>query len=280
LTARQTLRRRLVPTLAAAAVMALTVALGNWQLRRADEKAALQQARDAALALAPVTLDGAPLQPAELDGRRVSVQGVFDPAHTIFLDNRTRNGVAGFHVLAPLRIARPAADGAPPPHVLVLRGWIARDPVARARLPPLRTPEGPVRIEGLAGRFSLRGGGLMEGHLTGQLVEPEPGSFELSLRRQGSGAASGAALEATLEAALTGEALPSGLFDALLRLYALFSDKPPFTSSQLKALTAGDDFSGVDIEQTFGFKPTPFSEGIRETFCHPVYSKYVVERTD
>ena len=74
--------------------------------------------------------------------------------------------------------------------------------------------------------------------------------------------------------------IPYGLFDALLRLYALFSDKPPFTSSQLKALTAGDDFSGVDIEQTFGFKPTPFAEGVRETFCHPVYSKYVVERTD
>ena len=74
--------------------------------------------------------------------------------------------------------------------------------------------------------------------------------------------------------------VPYGLFDALLRLYALFSDKPPFTSSQLKALTAGDDFAGVDIEKTFGFRPTPFAEGIRETFCHPVYSKYVVQRTD
>jgi nucleoside-diphosphate-sugar epimerase len=74
--------------------------------------------------------------------------------------------------------------------------------------------------------------------------------------------------------------IPYGLFDAMLRFYALFSDKPPFTSSQLKALTAGDDFTGVDIEQTFGIKPTPFAQGIRETFCHPVYSKYVVERTD
>lgn len=74
--------------------------------------------------------------------------------------------------------------------------------------------------------------------------------------------------------------IPYRLFDRLLRLYALFSDRPPFTSAQLKALTAGDDFSGVDIEKTFGFKPTPFAEGIRETFCHPVYSKHVVERTD
>ena len=74
--------------------------------------------------------------------------------------------------------------------------------------------------------------------------------------------------------------IPYVLFDALLQIYALFSDKPPFTSDQLKALTAGDDFSGVDIEKTFGFKPTPFADGIRETFCHPVYSKYLVERTD
>jgi nucleoside-diphosphate-sugar epimerase len=74
--------------------------------------------------------------------------------------------------------------------------------------------------------------------------------------------------------------IPYRLFDLMLRAYALFSDKPPFTSSQLKALTAGDDFTGVDIEATFGFKPTPFAEGIRETFCHPVYSRYAVERTD
>jgi nucleoside-diphosphate-sugar epimerase len=73
--------------------------------------------------------------------------------------------------------------------------------------------------------------------------------------------------------------IPYGLFATLLRIYALFSRQPPFTASQLKALTAGDDFKGVDIEKTFGFRPTPFAEGIRETFCHPVYSKYVVERT-
>jgi nucleoside-diphosphate-sugar epimerase len=74
--------------------------------------------------------------------------------------------------------------------------------------------------------------------------------------------------------------IPYRLFDMLLRLYALFSDRPPFTASQLKALTAGDDFKGVDIARTFGFAPTPFVVGIRETFCHPVYSDYVVERTD
>lgn len=74
--------------------------------------------------------------------------------------------------------------------------------------------------------------------------------------------------------------IPYGLFDLGLKAAALLTDKPPFTSSQLKALTAGDDFVGVDIESTFGFKPTSLEDGLRETFCHPVYSKYQVERTD
>jgi nucleoside-diphosphate-sugar epimerase len=74
--------------------------------------------------------------------------------------------------------------------------------------------------------------------------------------------------------------IPFGVFDALLRVYALFSDKPPFTSQQLRALAAGDDFTGVDIQATFGFRPTPFAEGIQETFCHPTYSKFAVARTD
>lgn len=72
--------------------------------------------------------------------------------------------------------------------------------------------------------------------------------------------------------------IPYGLFYLLLKVYALFSDRPPFTADQLKALTAGDDFSGVDIEMTFGFKPTSFKDALQETFRDPVYAKYVVER--
>ena len=62
-------------------------------------------------------------------------------------------------------------------------------------------------------------------------------------------------------------------FALLLRTYALFTDRPPFTADQLEALTAGDEFSGVDIEKTFGVRPTPFREAIRETFLDPVYGK-------
>ena len=70
--------------------------------------------------------------------------------------------------------------------------------------------------------------------------------------------------------------VPVPIFAAMLRLYALFTDKPPFTADQLAALTAGDEFTGVDIAQVFGFEPTPFDVAMRETFGHPTYSKVVL----
>lgn len=168
--------RAVVGTLAMAAVVAITASLGAWQLRRADEKAALQAARDAALAAGPIDLAGAAADARSLDGRRVVVRGTFDDARTVFLDNRTHGGVAGFHVLAPLRIDGQARA------VMVLRGWVARDVADRTRLPALRTPAGPVAIEGLAlaelpQPIVLRGGdAVAEGG--GRILQRyDPGAF-------------------------------------------------------------------------------------------------------
>ena len=72
--------------------------------------------------------------------------------------------------------------------------------------------------------------------------------------------------------------IPQGLFAALLRLYGLFSRKPPFTADQLEALSAGDDFKGVDTEAAFGFRQTPFEEAVRESYCDPRYSHVLVHR--
>ncbi len=70
--------------------------------------------------------------------------------------------------------------------------------------------------------------------------------------------------------------IPYGLFDRLLKVYALFSSKPPFTSEQLAALVAGDMFQGVDLSETFGFEATPFRQALEETLCHPKYSAIVL----
>lgn len=144
------MRASVIPTLAAVAVVALTVSLGNWQLRRADEKVQLQLQRDQALARAPLPIGAGLLDAATTDGQRVSIEGRFDEPNTVFLDNRTRKGVAGFHVLTPMRIGADLPSGEPERSVLVLRGWIARDIAERTRLPPLNTPAGVQRVEGLA----------------------------------------------------------------------------------------------------------------------------------
>lgn len=72
--------------------------------------------------------------------------------------------------------------------------------------------------------------------------------------------------------------LPVPVFRLMMQLYGLFSKHPPFVADQLDALMAGDHFTGHNIRQTFGLTPTPFSTAIRETFCHPVYSKITLER--
>jgi nucleoside-diphosphate-sugar epimerase len=69
--------------------------------------------------------------------------------------------------------------------------------------------------------------------------------------------------------------IPYGLFDAMLRVYAKVDSRPPFTSDQLRALTAGDRFTGVDTEREFGIRLTPFEDAMRETHTHPVYAGIV-----
>ena len=129
-----------VPTLAAVAVIALTVSLGRWQLTRAAQKDA--QARVHASDAPAVRIDATTRDAVPPAGSRVLVRGAFLPATTVLLDNRTRQGIAGFHVLTAFQ---PEAGG---PAVVVLRGWIARDLRDRTRLPPVITPAGVLELEG------------------------------------------------------------------------------------------------------------------------------------
>ncbi len=71
--------------------------------------------------------------------------------------------------------------------------------------------------------------------------------------------------------------IPIGLFSLLLRLWAIFDRNPPFTISQLKALTAGDEFEVIDWPSIFDVQPTPFTKAIHETFNDPDYSKIILD---
>lgn len=70
--------------------------------------------------------------------------------------------------------------------------------------------------------------------------------------------------------------IPYWLFYALLKIYGLINKNPPFTADQLKALTAGDYFHGINYEKTFGVTPTQFLQAIDETFNDPKYSSLTI----
>lgn len=66
--------------------------------------------------------------------------------------------------------------------------------------------------------------------------------------------------------------LPIPVFGLLLQLWALISRQPAFTRSQLKALTAGDEFAVIDWPGLFSVSPTPLAEALRITYQDPRFS--------
>ena len=66
--------------------------------------------------------------------------------------------------------------------------------------------------------------------------------------------------------------LPIPVFGFLLQLWALVSRQPAFTNSQLKALTAGDEFEVIDWPGLFHTSATPLAEALRITYQDPRFS--------
>jgi cytochrome oxidase assembly protein ShyY1 len=118
------------------------IALGFWQLGRAEEKAALAAAWERQQAQPPVpvqTLLGR--EPGALAYRPVTATGRLRESEYLLLDNRINRGQFGYQVLGILDLDQ--ADLA----VLVNRGWVAGDP-ARRTLPPVPAAPGKVTVSG------------------------------------------------------------------------------------------------------------------------------------
>jgi nucleoside-diphosphate-sugar epimerase len=71
--------------------------------------------------------------------------------------------------------------------------------------------------------------------------------------------------------------IPYGLFHFLLRAWAIFDANPPFTTQQLEALVAKDEFEVIDWPRIFDVRYTPFARAIDETFNDPRYSQIELE---
>ena len=132
--------RRWLPLLLTLLVVAIGIAAGNWQTRRAEQKQAIEiSLAESARLPAPWWTPGE--LPAEFSKRKL--RGQFLAEWPLYLDNRPLDGKAGFYVLMPLRLEH--SDQV----VLVLRGWLARNTMDRAQLPPLLTPTGVIELEGM-----------------------------------------------------------------------------------------------------------------------------------
>lgn len=132
-----------MPTVAAVIGIALTSALGVWQLGRGDEKAAQAERLSSAQNGPVIAVPATEIAASDIAWQRVEASGRFAPEYTVLIDNRVLNGVVGYHVITPLKIENGER------YVLVNRGWVAAAPDRRA-LPKIVTPSGLLRISGIA----------------------------------------------------------------------------------------------------------------------------------
>jgi len=131
-------RPGLLPSILVLLLFPGLVALGFWQLARAEEKRELLAAHQARQQAAAVSLDELEQQPNPAY-QRVQLQGFFDARHPLLLDNRTRAGKAGVEVLQPFY------DQASGLWLLLNRGWL---PWPDRRTPPVfATPDTPLRLQ-------------------------------------------------------------------------------------------------------------------------------------
>jgi len=130
-------------TLAMVGGVVLTVALGFWQLGRAEFKQALQSRINDLARQPPIAIGAQALDVDAVLLRPVEARGRYDPVHVVFIDNRVYNHRPGYYVMMPLRIA--GSDK----FVLVNRGWIASG-AERNQVPAVKTPSGEVLVRGTA----------------------------------------------------------------------------------------------------------------------------------
>jgi surfeit locus 1 family protein len=137
-------RRRFKPTWRAVAVtlagVSVFTALGLWQLQRADLKEAIGARFEQRLA-EPYQALRSIRDERDIEYRKVMLQGRYDNAHSLLVDNQVHQGRAGYFVLTPLRLKD--SDYV----VLVNRGWA---PWGDSRDDPAPITE-PVSVGGVAG---------------------------------------------------------------------------------------------------------------------------------
>lgn len=135
---------RLLPSVATLLLLLLFVYLGQWQAGKAVRRSAEVSQHGARAQFDQQTITASLVDPAQLQDVPVRVRGTYEVGQTYFLDNRQENGVAGVHVISPLKI-----EGSET-RILINRGWVAWPAQGRGTLPVVETPAGVVQVIGVA----------------------------------------------------------------------------------------------------------------------------------
>lgn len=130
-----------VPTLIMLVLLPIFIALGFWQLQRAEEKRQILAKQLERQQSAPIQLDATLHYAETMQYKPVIVQGIFDTQYQIYIDNKIYHGQAGYQVVTPLRLEHSQK------HVLINRGWVPMG-ASRAILPIVPTPTTVVTVSG------------------------------------------------------------------------------------------------------------------------------------
>ncbi|MBI5350723.1 MAG: SURF1 family protein [Chloroflexi bacterium] len=120
------------------------ITLGFWQWGRLQERKDFNAKVIAQTNAPPLAITGEAIEAASLEYRRATVSGVYDFSQEVVLRNRTYNGVAGVHLLTPLKIENSSNA------ILIDRGWISYpDSFPFEKRSKYAQPTGSVAVSGL-----------------------------------------------------------------------------------------------------------------------------------
>jgi surfeit locus 1 family protein len=129
------------PTVVTLVHLGFLMSLGFWQLDRAQQKREILSKYQIDRNQLIIRLDAGMKSVDGHEYQYASSEGRYDNAHQLFLDNRTHEGRAGYHVITPFLLRNSNAA------VLVNRGWV---PIgdSRDRLPDATVSEENRRVLG------------------------------------------------------------------------------------------------------------------------------------
>lgn len=138
------------------------VELGKWQLSRAEEKSSQFERLEEYAKQPAIFLPKSLIKLEDFQYREIEVEGEFLSEHTLWIDNKTYKGRAGYHVITPLKISNSSLS------VAINRGWIATGN-DRSVLPQVPTIDGMIKVTGIVASPELRTLELSESILHGRV---------------------------------------------------------------------------------------------------------------